>query len=133
MAGVLFEEMGLSPSIMCGGEIKNFTTESSLGNAKKGLGEHFLMESDESDGSLNRFSPDISVLSNISKDHKTLKELRTLFTQFANQTKKVLIVNQDCPQLTKLKLPRKILIRYGIKQPAEIQAKNCELSLEGSK
>lgn len=132
MIGVLFQECGLSPTVVNGGEIKNFISTTYLGNAKAGTGPHFVMESDESDGSLTRFFPKTAVISNISKDHKTLVELRALFLQFAEQTKETLILNQDCPEVRQLKWPTKNKIAYALDHKADVEAKEIKLSLAGS-
>jgi len=133
MIGVLLNEMGLSPTVVSGGEIKNFISTHSLGNAFKGDSDTFVIESDESDGSLNLFFPEISILANISKDHKPLEELKRLFTQFAEQTNQLLILNADSPQLSALKFKNRKQFSYGLKNKADIEAKDIQLSLEGSK
>ena len=40
------------------------------------------MKLDESDGSITLFEPRVAVVNNISLDHKSLDELRTLFRGF---------------------------------------------------
>lgn len=132
MVGVLLEESHLSPSVINGGEIKNFISASSLGNAKAGSGDYFVIESDESDGSLTRFFPATSVIANISKDHKTIEELRELFLTFAKQTQKTLVLNQDCNEVRNLNWPQKNKITYGLHHPADIEAKEIKFSLTGS-
>ncbi len=132
MIGVLLHGCGLSPTVVNGGEIKNFISATHLGNAKAGTGPHFVMESDESDGSLTRFFPKTAIISNISKDHKTLAELRQLFFQFAEQTNETLILNQDCPEVQQLKWPKKKKITYALDHTADIEAKEIKLSLAGS-
>lgn len=132
MVGVMLEELGVSPSVINGGEIKNFDTDKTLGNAKAGNGNTFVIESDESDGSLNQFFPTLALISNISKDHKPLEELIPLFIQFANQTKETLILNQDCSQIRQLDWPQKKQLTYGITQPADVMAKEIQLALTGS-
>ena len=47
-----------------------------------GDGDIFVSEVDESDGSIALFEPRIAVVNNISLDHKSLDELRSLFRGF---------------------------------------------------
>jgi UDP-N-acetylmuramate--alanine ligase len=132
MIGVLLDRCGLFPTVVNGGEIKNFISPTHLGNAKAGSGPYFVMESDESDGSLTRFFPKSAVISNISKDHKTLAELRALFLQFAAQTQETLILNQDCPEIRQLQWPAKKKMSYALDNNADVKAKEIKLSLSGS-
>ena len=53
----------------------------------------FLSEIDESDGSIALYTPSISVLNNISLDHKPLEELKSLFLGFAERTTKKALYN----------------------------------------
>ena len=51
-------------------------------SARVGDGDLFVSEVDESDGSIALFEPRVAVVNNISLDHKSLDELRTLFRAF---------------------------------------------------
>ena len=51
-------------------------------NAFQGKGPHFVIEADESDGSIVKYTPYISVVTNISHDHKTVNELEDLFLSY---------------------------------------------------
>src|SRR6185503_1918367 len=73
MIGWILHRAGKSPTIMNGADMKNFVS------AGVGDGDIFVSEVDESDGSIAFFEPRIAVVNNISLDHKSLEELRTLF------------------------------------------------------
>src|ERR1051326_2736293 len=83
MIGWILHRAGSDPTIVNGGEMKNFGTGSSFAAAKTGEGREFVCEIDESDGSIVLFKPRIAVINNISLDHKPLAELRALFRDFA--------------------------------------------------
>jgi len=68
---------------MNGADMKNFIDVGSpFASARIGEGEIFVSEVDESDGSITHFEPHIAVVNTISLDHKSLDELRTLFSGF---------------------------------------------------
>src|SRR5499433_157746 len=83
MIGWILHRAGKSPTIMNGADMKNFIAEgSAFASARVGEGDIFVSEVDESDGSIALFEPRMAVVNNISLDHKSLDELRTLFCGF---------------------------------------------------
>lgn len=72
---------GKDPSFSLGGLISDLDT-----NAFDGDGENFVIEADESDGSIVKYKPELSALTSISKDHKSVEELSSLFEKFFNNT-----------------------------------------------
>lgn len=83
MIGWILHRAGKDPTIMNGADMKNFIDPSSpFAGARVGDGEIFVSEVDESDGSIALFEPRVAVVNNISLDHKSLDELRTLFRDF---------------------------------------------------
>jgi UDP-N-acetylmuramate--alanine ligase len=84
MIGWILHRAGLDPTVMNGAVMSNFVTPDALfASAIVGHGDIFVSEVDESDGSIARYAPRIAVINNISLDHKSLEELRTLFRDFA--------------------------------------------------
>jgi UDP-N-acetylmuramate--alanine ligase len=80
---------------MNGADMKNFIGAGSpFASARVGNGKVFVSEVDESDGSIAFFKPRIGVLNNISLDHKSLDELRSLFRNFLAQAEKM-VLNLD--------------------------------------
>jgi UDP-N-acetylmuramate--alanine ligase len=80
---------------MNGADMKNFIDESSpFASARVGAGDIFVSEVDESDGSIAFFEPRIAVVNNISLDHKSLEELRALFSGFIAKAQTV-VLNLD--------------------------------------
>src|SRR5271157_1340036 len=83
MIGWILHRAGKSPTIMNGADMKNFIDPGSpFASARVGHGDIFVSEVDESDGSIALFAPHVAVVNNISLDHKSLDELRTLFRGF---------------------------------------------------
>src|SRR5580698_9595945 len=95
MIGWIASFAGLDPTIVNGAEMKNFATpDAPFASAKVGAGEAFIAEVDESDGSIALYSPTVAVVNNISLDHKSMEELRALFSNFAAKAKHV-VLNLD--------------------------------------
>jgi UDP-N-acetylmuramate--alanine ligase len=83
MVGWILKEVGRDPTVMNGAVMKNFITEETpFASALVGGGDVFVSEVDESDGSIALYEPRIAVLNNITLDHKSMDELRTLFLDF---------------------------------------------------
>jgi UDP-N-acetylmuramate--alanine ligase len=83
MIGWILHCAGKSPTIMNGADMKNFiNVDSPFASARVGDGDIFVSEVDESDGSIAFFEPRVAVVNNVSLDHKSLDELRTLFRGF---------------------------------------------------
>jgi UDP-N-acetylmuramate--alanine ligase len=80
---------------MNGADMKNFIGDGSpFASATIGDGEVFVSELDESDGSIALFKPRVAVVNNISLDHKSLDELRSLFRDFVTKAQTV-VLNLD--------------------------------------
>ncbi len=95
MIGWILTDAGRDPTVMNGAVMKNFVADDApFASARVGQGDVFVSEVDESDGSIALFAPEVAVLNNISLDHKSLEELRQLFSDFARAAK-VCVWNAD--------------------------------------
>src|SRR6202008_4933705 len=95
MLGWILHRAGKSPTIMNGADMKNFIgVGSPFASATIGDGDVFVSELDESDGSIALFEPSVAVVNNISLDHKSLDELRSLFRGFIAKAQMV-VLNLD--------------------------------------
>lgn len=92
-----------------------------------------VIEADESDGSIERYTPDLAVLTNITLDHKTLKETRSLFKNFLTRTRKGVVMNLDDHESQKLKLDRPNIITFSAKgnKAAILSATNIKETIDG--
>ncbi|MGC9582112.1 UNVERIFIED_CONTAM: Mur ligase family protein, partial [Salmonella enterica subsp. enterica serovar Typhimurium] len=86
MIAFILHATGRDPTAMNGAVMKDFVSpDSPFASALVGAGDAFVSEVDESDGSIALYNPAIAVLNNVSLDHKSLEELRTLFGGFAGR------------------------------------------------
>lgn len=81
VASVLLEAQ-VGPTIVIGGRFAPIKSSAQLGQ-----GEWLVAEADESDGSFNRLSPEIAIITNIDSDHmdfyKSFENLIKAFSDFA--------------------------------------------------
>src|SRR3974390_1065547 len=95
MIGWILREAGRDPTVMNGAVMKNFlTAEQPFASALVGASGLFVSEVDESDGSIARYRPAIALVNNISRDHKTMDELRLLFRDFVAKAD-IAVLNLD--------------------------------------
>jgi len=126
MTSTLFEFGGEDPTFMIGASCDQLG-----GNAKLGQGEHFISEVDESDGHFTELHPDISVVTNIGKDHldtyKDQEEIIEGFRQFIDQSEETVICLDD-PNSRDVMDHASNPFTFGIESKAELRAKNISQS-----
>lgn len=121
-----------SPTMINGGISLNTYNNAPRSNLIFGSGQHLIIEADESDGSIEKYTPFISVVSNISLDHYELDVVRRLFEDFLNRTKHGIVINADCPETAKLKLTHPNIIRFSTTgKPADLSATDIK-ALDGA-
>lgn len=104
MTGVVLAHAGVDPTVVVGGRVDNFGGT----NARLGHGEFMVVEADESDGSFNRLSPSIAVITNVDREHLdhygSMQVLESAFLTFANKVPfyGLTIYCADDPYLQKL-------------------------------
>ncbi len=114
MTGWILTSAGHDPTIMNGAVMKNFVAPAApFASARVGNGDTFVSEVDESDGSIALYRPAVSVLLNVSLDHKSMEELRLLFGDFLAAAE-VAALNADDPECMALAPRAKQVIRFGI-------------------
>lgn len=91
----ILQENGKSPSLITGAGLTVLQKRNLPGNAWVGDSEWLVIESDESDGSIVNYIPEIGIVLNIDRDHKEFEELIELFQTFKGNTKGKFIVNYD--------------------------------------
>ncbi len=89
----ILDHAKLEPSIISGAGLVRLEKQGKIGNAYVGKGNWLVIETDESDGSIVNYYPEIGLLLNIDKDHKEIDELMEIFQTFRNHTKKLFIIN----------------------------------------
>ncbi len=135
MIGWMLHAMHRQPTVMNGAVMKNFVSPGApFASALIGDPELFVGEVDESDGSIALYRPDVAVLGNVSLDHKSMEELRTLFGAFLGAARKA-VVNLDDPEARQLaeRLPADRIVGFGFDAPsAALCARNLELLPDGA-
>ncbi|MBI4052138.1 MAG: UDP-N-acetylmuramate--L-alanine ligase [Elusimicrobia bacterium] len=78
MAAMALEAAGAAPTMVIGGRLKNIRS-----NARLGSGKYLVAELDESDGSILKLEPLVSIVTNIDNDHMdyygTMENLKKAF------------------------------------------------------
>ncbi|MGE0179337.1 MAG: Mur ligase family protein [Sphingomonas sp.] len=120
MIGWILHACRRDPTVMNGAVMKNFASaDAPFASALVGSGDTFVSEVDESDGSIALYRPKIAVLNNITLDHKSLDELRRLFTDFALKAETVILnLDDDEARLLAAALPAGKLRTYSFHDPA---------------
>lgn len=75
-----------SPSLISGAGLRRLEKEGMIGNAWSGGSDLLVVEADESDGSLVKYRPQAAVFLNVSKDHKSVDEIKELFRTVISNT-----------------------------------------------
>lgn len=101
----LLTACGKSPSLISGAGLRRLENEGLIGNAFYGTSEYIVIEADESDGTLVKYHPYLSVILNVSKDHKTIPEIIGLFETLSGNSM-VTITNVEDEHLRPFKSTR---------------------------
>ena len=133
MIGHILYTLKKHPLMINGGISENSYNGEAPSNLLMDGDEICVIEADESDGSIERYTPDLAVLTNITLDHKTLKETRPLFKDFLTRTRKAVVMNMDDPESKKLKLDRPNIITFSVKgnKGATLSATNIKETING--
>ena len=130
MIGLLLLESGLDPTIVIGALFEAIGS-----NARRGEGEWFVAEADESDRSFLRLSPFCSVVTNIGLDHmdeyRDLEDLQKAFLEHMNKTSGeglVVACGEDANLAPILKKLHRRVVTYGLEPGSDICARKLELS-----
>ena len=127
MIATVLSYAGFDPTVMNGGIINNFES-----NMRVGMGEVFVTETDESDGLIALYNPDIAVLNNIALDHKSLEELEILFSNFIAKASNAVVLNFDDEKIKALADKAGAMIfSYAIEDQSAL-LKACNITLEPS-
>ena len=92
---------GKSPSLISGAPLLRLEKQGLIGNAFSGGSDLLVVEADESDGTLVKYAPEAAVILNISKDHKSIDEIRELFETLVSRSTWTAL-NRDDPILASL-------------------------------
>jgi UDP-N-acetylmuramate--alanine ligase len=135
LAGHLLAHAGLDPTVIVGGRVRSLGS-----NARLGMGDVFVAEADESDGSFLEILPTVAVVTNIDREHldhyHNLDAIRQAFLRFMRSVPfyGVAIVCGDDAQLRAL-LPEvnKPTLLYGTQPDCRVRAEHVKPFASGSR
>ena len=130
LCSYVLEKANLMPSYVVGGILPEIGT-----NAHCQDGKYFCAELDESDGTIVKYTPNVTVINNLEADHLDFYKnglddiLKTFETFIANlKENSVILVNADDEGVNKL-IRRRNMVSYGLNS-ADYQAKNINYGSE---
>lgn len=133
LASYVLEKANLNPSFVVGGIVPEIGI-----NSNAGSGDYFIAELDESDGTIVKYQPEISVINNLEIDHvdfytEGLQSLLNTFKTYLStlpECAKVLINNDNDGNLKLIEQNKNInFITFGLKN-ADYVAKNINYGAE---
>jgi len=126
MIGCVFDSADKKINVINGGVIKNYADNNRVGNVRMDTFPYTCVETDESEGDLKGYAPDIGVITNIGADHMPQEEANRVFNEFTREIKDVLVVNSESLQILKYR-PKKVF-SFSVNANADITAQNINLS-----
>jgi UDP-N-acetylmuramate--alanine ligase len=135
MIGALLETAGLDPTVINGGIINAYGT-----NTRLGAGDWMAVEADESDGTFTRLPATIAIITNIDPEHLDFygdfAALQRAFETFAGNIPfygfAVLCIDHPVVQSMIARLSERRILTYGLSPQADIRATNIRLGRDGS-
>jgi len=129
MIAWILHALDRDPTVMNGAVMKNFVrADAPFASALVGGTDFYVSEVDESDGSIALYTPHIAVLNNVSLDHKSLEELRTLFGDFAAKARSTIVNIGDAESAAlAMALDRSRTVTFAVEGDADLSARNLHL------
>jgi UDP-N-acetylmuramate--alanine ligase len=135
MVAAVLESAGLDPTVINGGIINAYGT-----NTRMGAGEWMVVEADESDGSFLRLPATIAVVTNMDPEHldhwKTAEVMYTGFEQFVQNVPfygfAVLCIDHPAVQQMIPHLSDRRIITYGFSPQADVRAESLTMDRMGA-
>ncbi len=135
MVATLLDKAGLDPTVVNGGIINAYGT-----NTRRGEGEWMVVEADESDGTFLKLPATFAVITNADAEHLdyygTADNMVDAFVKFASNVPfyGAAILCTDHPVVRQIagKVPERRVITYGFNVQADIRAVNIRFNVTGS-
>jgi UDP-N-acetylmuramate--alanine ligase len=136
MIGALFEEAQLDPTVINGGIINAYGT-----NTRLGAGDWMVVEADESDGTFTRLPATIAIVTNIDPEHLdfygNFDALRQAFESFVGNIPfyglAALCIDHPVVQGMIPRLSDRRVLTYGFSPQADIRAVDIRLGRDGAR
>jgi UDP-N-acetylmuramate--alanine ligase len=135
MIGALLETAELDPTVINGGIINAYGT-----NTRLGAGDWMVVEADESDGTFTRLPATIAIVTNIDPEHLDFygdfDRLQAAFETFVANIPfygfAVLCIDHPVVQSMIARVTERRLLTYGLSPQADIRAVNLRLAADGA-
>jgi UDP-N-acetylmuramate--alanine ligase len=135
LIGALLEAAGLDPTVINGGIINAYGTNTRLGD-----GDWMVVEADESDGTFTRLPATIAIVTNIDPEHldhyRDFDALRQAFEDFVGNIPfygfAALCMDHPVVQGMIPKLSDRRVLTYGLSPQADIRATDVRLGRDGA-
>jgi UDP-N-acetylmuramate--alanine ligase len=136
MIGALLETAQLDPTVINGGIINAYGT-----NTRLGAGDWMVVEADESDGTFTRLPATIAVVTNIDPEHldfyRSFDTLRQAFEDFVGNIPfygfAALCTDHPVLQGMIAKLSDRRVVTYGFSPQADLRAVDVEIGRDGAR
>lgn len=131
MLAFLMERLGMHPSFIGGGRVKQFRTADNPGNSLSGVSDFLVIEACESDGSIVHYRPEHTIVLNLDLDHHSISETASMFRILLDNTRGSCVLNADDLHLAPFR--SKAAATFSLDAPSDYRAENLILQpLESS-
>ncbi len=135
MLGHILKKTGGDPTVVNGAPMVNAIEDGveGLGSALIGKSDTFVIEADESDGTIALYDPKISVLTNVTLDHRPVSETLPLFKAFLERAEKGAVVNLDNEASASLADAHPHTLTFSLNDKnADIYGSDLKMTAEGA-
>jgi UDP-N-acetylmuramate--alanine ligase len=136
MIGTLLETAGLDPTVINGGIINAYGT-----NTRLGAGDWMAVEADESDGTFTRLPATVAIVTNIDPEHLDFygdfASLQQAFETFVGNIPfygfAVMCIDHPVVHRMIPRLAERRILTYGFSTQADVRAVNVQIGGDGSR
>jgi UDP-N-acetylmuramate--alanine ligase len=128
MCAWILRRAGLDPTFIGGAPLVAAAAGGAPGPAVWiGAGALNVAEVDESDGSIERFTPDVAIVTNLSEDHRSIAEVRTMFRDFARRARRAVVWHARlAPEIDRGERSGVPSTTFGLEPEAQVRAESVE-------
>lgn len=112
MINHILYKTGKDPVMINGGISLNKYHGDPISNLNFGKGDICVIEADESDKSLELYTPTVAIVNNLSLDHHSIEENAKLFEDFLHRATKGCVIGKDCPELKRVQVPAHVPVKF---------------------
>lgn len=133
MLGHILKTADIDPTVINGGKMLNYPDSPGEGSVLTGEGSFCVIEADESDGSIELYSPEVAVVTSITLDHKPIEELKTLFGDFVSRATVGAVLNADNADCLALQQKNANVLTFSVDgNDADLKAENIRPVANGT-